>query len=294
MIVDFAPAAARRRWGDFLELTKPRMNFLVLVTTMVGYYMASRGWNEWGRFISTMLGTALTAAGASVLNQVAERKFDALMPRTADRPLPARRVRPIEAWLFGAGLAIKGLAILAIFVNLLTALLGAITLGTYLLLYTPAKRHTSLCTIIGAVSGALPALMGFTAVNGAITAPALAMFGILFVWQMPHFLSIAILYRDDYTRGGFCMLPVLDKNLSATSRQIVIYSLALIPVTLFPFLLRMTGPIYFFAALLLGLVFCGAGIAFAISKSRADAKNLFFASIFYLPVLLAWMAIDKL
>ena len=185
---------AHSRLKDFWELTKPRMNFLVLVTTMAGFYMAARGWGAWGRFLSTLFGTALTAAGASVLNQVMERDYDALMRRTANRPLPAGRVGPIEAWMFGAALSLSGIAVLATLVNWLTALLGAITLVTYLFLYTPAKRHTTLCTIIGAVPGALPAMMGVTAVDGAITPPALALFGVLFVWQMPHFLSIAILY----------------------------------------------------------------------------------------------------
>jgi len=270
------------------------MNFLVLVTTMVGYYMAARGSAQWGRFLSTLLGTALTAAGASVLNQVMERRFDALMPRTARRPLPQGRVRPIEAWLFGILLSIVGTALLAIFVNLLTALLAAITLTTYLFVYSPAKRRTSLCTLIGAVPGALPAMMGFTAACGAITAPALALFGILFVWQMPHFLSIAILYRDDYARGGFRMLPVGDDRFNASTRQIVLYSLALIPVTLVPVLLGIVGVNYLVAAIALGIGFCGVGLNWARNRSRANARHLFFASIVYLPILLATMTIDKL
>jgi len=287
-------ARGRSPLKDFWDLTKPRMNFLVLVTTMVGYYMAARGWGEWGRFTSTLLGTALTAAGASVLNQAMEREFDALMRRTANRPLPAGRVRPIEAWIFGAALSAGGIAVLAVFVNLLTALLGAITLAIYLFLYTPAKRHTTLCTIIGAVPGALPAMVGFTAADGAITAPALAVFAILFVWQMPHFLSIAILCRDDYARGGFRMLPVLDESLDVSTRQILLYSLTLIPVSLFPVALQMAGWIYFAAAVVLSLVFCGFGLVCAKTKSRADARQLFFASIVYLPCLLAAMTIDNL
>lgn len=292
VIASIQPRAGSRL-KDFWDLTKPRMNFLVLVTTMVGYYMAARGW-EWGRFASTLLGTGLAAAGTSVLNQVAERGFDGLMRRTANRPLPTGGVRPIEAWLFGAALSVGGIAVLAVFVNLLTALLGAITLAVYLFLYTPAKRLTTLCTIIGAVPGALPAMMGFTAVDGAITAPALAVFAILFVWQMPHFLSIAILYRDDYARGGFRMLPVLDEGLDVSTRQIVLYSLTLIPATPFPVALQMAGWIYFAAAVLLGFVFCGFGFVCARTKSRADARQLFLASIVYLPALLAAMTIDKL
>jgi protoheme IX farnesyltransferase len=244
--------------------------------------------------VATLFGTGLIAAGASVLNQVAEREFDALMPRTANRPLPAGRVRPIEAWLFGAALAISGTVMLTILVNPLTALLGAITLATYLLLYTPAKRHTTLCTIVGALPGAMPAMMGFVAVRGAITAPALALFGILFVWQMPHFLSIAILYRDDYARGGFRMLPIQDEGLHTTTRQIILYSLTLIPMTLLPIALGMAGVIYFGAAVVLGVAFCGLGMVYAKSRSRADARRLFLASIVYLPALLASLALDKL
>jgi heme o synthase len=282
------------RIKDFWSLTKPRMNFLVLVTTAVGYYMAARGSLLWGRLLPTLLGTALTAAGASVLNQVLERRFDALMPRTARRPLPQGRVRPIEAWVFGIALSVSGTALLAALVNTLTALLAVITLVTYLFLYSPAKRRTSLCTLIGAVPGALPAVMGFTAACGAITAPALALFGILFVWQMPHFLSIAILYRDDYARGGFRMLPVGDDCFKASTRQIVLYSLALIPVTLVPVLLGVVGVNYLLIAVALGIGFCGVGLNWARNRSRANARQLFFASIIYLPILLTAMTIDKL
>ena len=287
-------SAIRARVSDLYELTKPRMNFLVVLTTLVGYYMAARGRGDWGRLIYTLLGTALTAAGASALNQYCERSFDALMPRTANRPLPSGRMRPLDALLWGAALSIGGMAILLIWVNPLTALLGAITLGAYVLLYTPAKRLTTLCTIIGAVPGAIPPMMGFTAVNGAITAPALALFGILFFWQMPHFFAIAILYRDQYERGGFRMLPVIDKDLAMTGRQIVLYSLTLIPVTLAPALLGMAGVVYFAAAILLGIAFCGFGMICAKTRARPDARQLFVASIIYLPALLGAMMINKL
>ena len=292
-ILASARLPSHTRMKDFWELTKPRMNFLVLVTTLVGYDMATRGSIQWSRCLSTLVGTALVAAGASILNQVLEYRFDAIMPRTAHRPLPTGRVRPIEARLCGIALSISGTAFLAMFVNVLTALLAVITLATYLFLYTPAKRHTTLCTLIGAVPGALPAMMGFTAAGGAITAPALALFGILFVWQMPHFLSIAILYRDDYAKGGFRMLPVGDDGLHMSTRQIVLYSLILIPVTLAPVLLSMVGMTYFVLAIALGAAFCGVGIHWARSRSRASAKSLFFASIIYLPVLLTIMTIDK-
>ncbi|HSZ58272.1 MAG TPA: heme o synthase [Tepidisphaeraceae bacterium] len=287
-------STARARLADYYELTKPRMNFLVVVTTMVGFYMAARGRADWGRILFALIGTALTAAGSSVFNQVVERRLDLKMKRTADRPLPAGRVRPFDAFLFALALSLLGVGILALFVNLLTAALGALTLLLYVLLYTPAKRITSLCTIIGAVPGAIPPVMGFTAVQGAVTPEAMALFAILFFWQMPHFLAIAILYRDDYARGGFLMLPVVDRNMSMTGRQIVLYSVSLIPVSILPALLGMAGPLYFTAALLLGIAFCGFGLICARSKSRSDARRLFLASIIYLPTLLAAMMIDKI
>jgi protoheme IX farnesyltransferase len=286
-------SALRVRLTDLYELTKPRMNFLVVVTTMVGYYMAARGWADWLRIVYTLMGTAMTAAGASVLNQYVEREFDGRMRRTANRPLPGGRLRPADALLFGITLAVLGVGILLVFVNPLTALLGALTLALYVFIYTPAKRRTSLCTIIGAIPGAIPPVMGFTAVHGVITPQALTLFAILFLWQMPHFLAIAILYRDDYARGGFLMLPVVDKNLEMTGRQIMLYSLSLVTVSLTPAILGMAGVVYFVAALLLGIAFCGFGFVCARSKLRSDAKQLFLASIVYLPALLAALMIDK-
>lgn len=286
-------AAAPSRWVDFYELTKPRMNFLVVVTTMVGYYMAAHGPADWLRVVYTLIGTALTAAGSSVFNQYIERSLDLRMNRTANRPLPGGRVKPIEALLYGIVLSILGVAILTLFVNALTAALGALTLLLYVFVYTPAKRRTSLCTIIGAVPGAIPPVMGFTAVQGVLTPQAMALFAILFFWQMPHFLAIAILYRDDYARGGFQMLPVVDKRLDMTGRQIILYSLSLVTVSLMPAILGMAGVIYFVAALLLGIAFTGFGVVCARSKTRADARQLFLASIVYLPALLAAMMIDK-
>jgi protoheme IX farnesyltransferase len=286
--------AVRARVTDFYELTKPRMNFLVVVTTMVGYYMAARGWADWGRVVYTLIGTGLTAAGSSVLNQYVERDLDLLMRRTARRPLPGGRVRPGDALFYGVLLSVAGLAILTLFVNPLTALLGAITLALYVFVYTPAKRRTTICTLIGAVPGAIPPMMGFTAVQGTISLEAFVVFSILFFWQMPHFLAIAILYREDYARGGFQMLPVVDRELHVTSRQIVLYSLSLLPVTLLPALIGMAGGVYFAAALLLGLAFCGFGVLCARSKSRSDARQLFVASIIYLPALFAAMMLDKI
>jgi protoheme IX farnesyltransferase len=289
-------AAAPSRAVDFYELTKPRMNFLVVVTTLVGYFMANHGEDgaNWLRLMHTLLGTALTAAGASVLNQLIERDYDKRMPRTRNRPLPAGRVAPPEALLYGVTLGAIGVVYLAAFVNGLTATLGAITLLGYIFVYTPMKRHTTLNTVIGAIPGAIPPVMGFTAVNNAITPGAIALFCILFFWQMPHFLAIAILYRDDYAAGGFKMLPVVDRDLSITSRQIVLYAVALIPVTLMPTVIGIAGSAYFTAAMLLGLAFLSFAISAAATRTRGDARKLFFASIIYLPVLLAVMMLNKL
>jgi protoheme IX farnesyltransferase len=284
------------RLRDYYELTKPRMNFLVVVTTMVGYYMSVRFGmaGHWALLFHTLLGTALTAAGASVLNQYVERDLDTLMPRTANRPLPAGRLNPLEALAFGVLLSIAGTLYLSVMVNALTAALGAFTLASYVFLYTPMKRSTSLCTLVGAIPGAVPPMMGWTAVHDNLAVPAWALFGILFFWQMPHFLAIAILFKDDYAAGGFKMLPVVDADGAATSRQIVLYAAALIPVTLFPTLCHMAGATYFLLAAVMGIAFFGLSVQCAITGSRSDARRLFFASIIYLPLLLAAMTLDKL
>ena len=291
-----APIAAPRtpsRFADFVSLTKPRMNILVLATTAVGFYMALPRWTSWAPFIHVLLGTALTAAAASVLNQCIERGHDRLMPRTRNRPLPAGRIAPAEALILGIVLAITGTIYLALAVNILTAALGLFTLLSYIFLYTPLKRITSLNTVIGAIPGAIPPVMGFTAVDAALSPQAISLFGILFLWQMPHFLAIAILYRNDYAAGGFKMLPVIDTDLSVTSRQILLYSLALVPVTLLPVALNMAGAAYFCTATLLGMAFFTFGINVAATKSREDARRLFMASIVYLPILLTTLMLNK-
>jgi protoheme IX farnesyltransferase len=283
--------APRSRAVDFYDLTKPRMNFLVVITTMVGFCLASRNGINWIRLLHTLIGTFLTASSASVLNQFIERKLDALMPRTQNRPLPCKRIAPIEAILFGVAMGIIGVTYLALLVNPLTALLGAITLLSYIGIYTPMKRYSTLNTVVGAVPGAIPPMMGFTAATGAISPGALALFGILFFWQMPHFLAIAVLYKRDYKLAGFKMLPCVDEALSA--RQMVIYSLGLLPISLMPVPLRIAGTMYFTAAVLLGLAFLSFAVSCATTREQRDARKLFFASIIYLPVLLAIMMIDK-
>jgi protoheme IX farnesyltransferase len=270
------------------------MNFLVVITTAVGYYLAVRHSFEWLNLLHTLLGTTLTAAGASVFNQYAEQQYDARMRRTADRPLPAKRVASRDAMIFAIVLSLAGTIYLALAVNGLTAALGAITLLSYVLIYTPLKRHTSLCTVIGAIPGAIPPVMGWTAVHNAISPEAIALFIILFLWQIPHFLAIAILYREDYAAAGFKMLPVIDGNLAATSRQIVLYSFSLIPATLLPTALHMAGPIYFALSIVLGLMFLSVALTCAKTRARPDARRLFLASILYLPLLLAVLMIDKM
>lgn len=289
-----APRAPSLR-HDLFELTKPRMNLLVLLTTLVGYYLVVPAWSGsvWLKLAHTLFGTALTAAGASILNQYLEREHDRHMPRTADRPLPAGRIAPLNALLLGVMAASVGVLYLAVMVNTLAATLGAITFGSYVFVYTPLKRRTTACTIVGAIPGAIPPLMGWAAAAGELPLQAWTLFGILFMWQLPHFLAIAILYRDDYAAGGFKMLPVVDPNLHATGRQIVIWSLALIPVSMLPTLVGVTGPIYFAAAVVLGLGYAGAGLRCAMTRHRIDARRLFFASIFYLPALVAVMVMDK-
>jgi protoheme IX farnesyltransferase len=298
-------ASPSRRFADYYELIKPRMNLLVLATTAVGYYMAVHGQTGWLRFANTLIGTALLAAGAAAINQQMERGHDANMRRTARRPIPAGRIGANEALILGTLFAVVGTLQLLFFVNPLTATLGAATFISYVFIYTPLKRITTLCTIVGAIPGALPTVMGWTAVNGSLPpsllwlmAPqAMALFGILFFWQLPHFLAIAILYKDDYANAGFKMLPVVDTNLRATSMQIIVWSLALLPVTLLPSVLpgglRMTGMIYFFAALVLGLVFMAFALICAIRRGRVEARQLFFFSIIYLPLLTTCMMLDK-
>lgn len=284
--------SAPSRLVDFYELTKPRMNFLVVITTMVGFWMAQpTGEMRWMLLLHAMLGTALCAACAAVLNQVMERDYDALMPRTHDRPIPTGRIGVAEATLLGASLGIIGVAYLAILVNPLTALLGFATIALYLLVYTPLKRRSTLNTVVGAVPGAIPPLMGFAAADGALSVQGVSLFAILFLWQMPHFLAIAILYRDDYRKGGFLMLPCVSDN--ATYRQMVLYSAALLPTSLLPSILGLAGAAYFTTSVLLGLAFMSFAVSCAVSRDRVDARKMFFASIVYLPLLLAAMMIDR-
>ncbi len=286
---------AQRRMADFVELTKPRVVTMVVLTTLFGFYLgAGTAAFDWLGLAITLVGTSLAAAGTMALNQYLERDLDAQMLRTRQRPLPDGRVTPPDALLFGTTITIVGLLILAAGSNLLAAAVTAATSISYLFAYTPAKARTSLCTLIGAVPGALPPLTGWAAASGTLDASAWAIFAIMFVWQIPHSLAIAQMYRDDYARAGFRLLPVVDPDGTSTSRQILTYTLALLSVGMLPTLLGLAGPIYFVASILLGLGMLTSSLRLARSSKTADARRVMFASLLYLPCLFAIMAADKL
>jgi len=276
------------------DLVKARLTFLVLLTTAVGFYLGWRGPLDLWLMTHALLGTALVACGAAALNQLSEREYDARMRRTADRPLPSGRLQPETVLILGGASSAIGLIYLALAVNPLTSLLGAITLGSYLFLYTPLKRVTWLNTAVGAVPGALPPLMGWVAARGELTAEGGALFGILFFWQIPHFLAIAWLYREEYEKAGFVMLPSVDPGGFRTGRQAVSHTMGLLIVSLTPFLFHLTGVLYVSGALVLGLLFLICAAQFSRQLTLGRARQLFFASILYLPLLLGLMVIDKL
>ncbi len=280
-------------WPEYWELTKPRLSFLVLVTTFVGYCMATVGRLDWALLGHTMLGTAFVAGGAAALNQWIERDLDARMKRTAERPLPSGRLASLEALVFGAMLTVMGMLYLVWTVNLLVAFLTCVTLSSYLFLYTPLKTRTPLCTLVGAIPGAIPPMIGWAAVEGRLGFGAWLLFGILFCWQMPHFYALARMYREDYEQGGFPMLTVLDREGTRTGREIVFYILALINISLLPTFIGMTGMLYFGGALALGVVFLVFGLLAAFHKTVVSSRKLFLASIFYLPAMLLLMVADK-
>ena len=290
------------RRADFLDLTKPRITFMVMVTAALGFILASanrtgvdaaNGLDIWLLF-HAVVGTGLVSAGAGALNHVVERRADALMRRTAHRPLPAGRLGIGEALAFAAVLAVAGVTYLVVFVNLLTAGLGLATLLAYVLVYTPLKRHTNLATIVGAVPGAVPPVMGCTAATGELGFLAAVLFGILFLWQMPHFLAIAWMYRQDYERGGFPMLTVNDEGGDRTLRQMVLYASALVPVSLLPTVAGYSGLTYFVGALLLGLVYLGSSLAFGAGQKVRAARRLLLVSVLYLPGVLALLLLDQM
>jgi protoheme IX farnesyltransferase len=266
---------------------------MVLVTTMVGYYVALTGAPEYGRMIHLLIGTLLAAGGTLALNQYSERDLDALMQRTRTRPLPDGRLWPVEALLFGTALAVGGVVYLAAFVNLLAAAVTSATAVLYLFAYTPLKVRSALCTIVGAVPGALPPVAGWVAAREELGIGAGILFGIMFLWQLPHTLAIARLYREDYARAGVRVLPVVDPDGASTERQILAGSLALLAVSLLPTLIGLAGPLYFVGAFALGLGLTAMGALQALTPSGARARWVLFASLLYLPALLALLALDK-
>jgi heme o synthase len=276
------------------DLVKARLTFLVVLTTLVGFYLGSRGPVDLLLLLHTVLGTALVACGAAALNQLAEREHDAKMRRTETRPLPSGRMQPETVLVFGGACSTAGLVYLALAVNLLTALLGAVTLVSYLFIYTPLKRVTWLNTAVGAVPGALPPLMGWSAARNELNGEGWTLFAILFFWQIPHFLAIAWMYRDEYARAGFVMLPNVDPDGYRTGSQSISHTLGLLTVSLLPFLFQMTGRLYLTGALILGTLFVFCAVRFSRELTHQRARQLFFASILYLPLLMGLMVLDKL
>lgn len=283
----------RSTFAVFADLVKARLTGLVVITTLVGFYAGCTSPVDYWKMLHAVLGTALVACGAAALNQWMERDQDARMRRTENRPLPSGRLTPDTVLMIGASLSAVGLLDLLFAVNKLTAFLGAATLASYVFVYTPLKRITTLNTLIGAIPGAIPPLMGWTAARGEVSAAGWSLFAILFVWQLPHFMAIAWLYREDYARGGFKMLPIVDPDGRKTAAQAVCHSLGLIPVSLFPALLGVAGIVYFAGALILGVAFLIFAIQFSRVLSPERARRLFIASIVYLPVLLGLLVIDK-
>lgn len=284
---------ARSTFAIWSDLVKMRLTVLVLLTTLAGFYAGTEGATDWALLAHALLGTALVAFGAAALNQWWERDHDAKMPRTESRPIPSGELLPSTVLIAGGILSIGGLVHLALFVNLLTSLLGAVTLLSYVLVYTPLKRITTLNTAVGAIPGALPPLMGWTAARDSVSREGWALFAILFFWQLPHFLAIAWLYRDEYKNAGFVMLPGCDPDGTRTGRQAISHTLGLIPVSVCPALFGTAGVVYFFGALVLGMAFLWCAIQFSRDLTRARARQLFFASILYLPILFGLMALDK-
>lgn len=291
--VDATTASASRRLADFFELTKPRIVLMVLVTAFVGFYVGSERVPNYLYLFQMLVGTALAAGGTLALNQFLERDTDAMMARTRHRPLPDGRVEPVEALWFGIILTVAGLAYLALAVNLESAWVAASITGIYLFVYTPMKQKSSLCVPVGAVPGALPPVIGWVAARGGVDLDAWVLFAILFLWQVPHTLAIAHLYREDFAKAGIQFLPVIEPEGNSANRQIFLHCAALLAVSLLPTLVGLAGATYFVVAFVLGVGFLASGARLAMESTRSGARNLLLASLIYLPLLLIVMALDR-
>ncbi len=278
----------------YVELTKPRITAMVLLTVAVGFVVGSVGPMSPVVLVNLLIGAGLSCSGAGALNQYLERQVDGYMDRTRFRPLPAHQVSPSAALLLGLALSIGGVAYLAATVNAITAALDGLTLTSYLFVYTPMKRLSPLSTLIGAVPGALPPLMGWAAARGDLGAGAFCLFAILFLWQIPHFLAIGEMYKSDYSKGGFPMLSVIDLGGGASGRQAVVYASVLIPASLLSSMLGLTGSTYFWWAVVLGAGYAGASLATVVAPNLKTYRRLLLVSVTYLPALLAAMVIDRL
>jgi heme o synthase len=289
---DLADTRAPTRGADYVSLTKPRLNFLVILTTLAAYYLGSRELSTMVQLVHTLIATALVAGGAAALNQVWERDTDRLMARTRTRPLPDARLRPREAMWFGLLLTTIGIVDLWVSVNPRASLMALLTTITYLLLYTPLKLRTSLSTIAGAIPGALPAVIGWAAATNTYSIEAWVLFAIVFFWQMPHFLAIAWMYRDEYARAGMPLLPVIEPDGRSTGRQALLYTAALLPISLLPTLVGLATAWYLAGAVLLGAVLLSLSLTFSRLRTVDAARRLFYGSILYLPLLWAILVID--
>jgi len=293
------PARAIRLYAtlsDYWALTKPEVNFLILVTTLAGFHLASKP--SFGRFrillaVNTLLGTMLVAGGTGTLNQFIERSFDAQMRRTARRPLASGRIESSQALWFGISLSLVGTVYLALTVNLVASLLALVTLLTYLFLYTPLKRKTPLCTLVGAFPGAVPPLIGWAAARGQLNPEAWVLYAIVFLWQFPHFMAIAWMYREDYARAGYLILPWDKRREQYVVWQSLGVSLALVPLSLIPTIIGVSGPIYLVGALVLGLIFTYHNARFAFQRSNVAARRLLAVSIIYLPAVFILLMLNK-
>jgi len=293
-VVGASARATSRAFADLFSLTKPRLNLLVLLTTLAGLYLAAPEGVPLALLVHTLVGSALVAGGAAALNQVLEHRTDALMRRTSQRPVPAGRLGVPESAWFGAFLSLAGIAELWLGATPMAAAVAALTHLSYVFAYTPLKTRTSLSTLVGAVPGALPPVIGWSAATGDVTLPAVVLFGIVFFWQMPHFLAIAWMYRDDYAKAGIPLLPVTEPDGRRTGQQALLYAAALWPVSIMPAVVGLAGWPYSSVATILGVGFIALSGAFARERSLETARRLFFFSILYLPLLLGALVVDRL